>query len=156
MPFGKCALCLEIRELRDSHFLPAGFYRIMREGSGEDPVLLNKSAAFMSSAQARTHLLCGECERRFNGGGEDWVLKNCWRSPTNFPLHSALMGATPFLDDQGFRSYEGQKLPGVDIEQLAYFARAFSGARACTTGASARRRTSGSRSGRTRKRCDGT
>src|SRR5687768_8597876 len=64
MPVGTCALCLETRELRDSHFLPAGFYRIMREGSGEDPVLVNKSAAFMSSAQARAHLLCGECEHR--------------------------------------------------------------------------------------------
>jgi hypothetical protein len=121
MPVGTCALCLETRELRDSHFLPAGFYRIMREGSGEDPVLVNKSAAFMSSAQARAHLLCGECEHRFNDGGEDWVLKNCWRSPTDFPLHSALIGATPFVDEQGFRSYEGKKIPGVEIDKLAYF-----------------------------------
>jgi hypothetical protein len=121
MPVGPCALCLEIRELRDSHFLPAGFYRIMREGSGDDPVLVNKSAAFMSSAQARAHLLCGECEHRFNDGGEDWVLKNCWRSATNFPLHSTLMGATPFVDEEGFRSYEDKKIPGVEIDKLAYF-----------------------------------
>jgi hypothetical protein len=121
MPVGTCALCFETRELRDSHFLPAGFYRIMREASGEDPVLVNKSAAFMRSAQACAHLLCGECEHRFNDGGEDWVLKNCWRSPTNFPLHSALMGATPFVDEQGFRSYEGKKIRGVEIAKLAYF-----------------------------------
>lgn len=49
----------------------------MREGSGEDPVLVKKSTAFVSSAQARAYLLCEECERRFNDGGEDWVLKNC-------------------------------------------------------------------------------
>ena len=79
------------------------------------------SAAFMSSAQAHAHLLCGDCEHRFNDGGEDWVLKNCWRSPTNFPLHSALMGATPFVDEQGFRSYEGKKISGVEIDKMAYF-----------------------------------
>lgn len=49
------------------------------------------------------------------------VLKNCWRSPTDFPLHSALIGATPFVDEQGFRSYEGKKIPGVEIDKLAYF-----------------------------------
>jgi hypothetical protein len=121
MAVGACALCLEARELRDSHFLPAGFYRIMRDGSSENPVLVNKSAAFMSSAQARAHLLCAECERRLNDGGEDWVLKNCWRSPANFPLHSALPAATRFLDEKGFRSYEGQKISSMAIDKLSYF-----------------------------------
>jgi hypothetical protein len=120
MPVGTCALCLQTRELRDTHFLPAGCYRIMREGSGEDPVLVNKSAAFISSAQARAHLLCGECEHRFNNDGENWV-KNCWRSPTDFPVHSALSAATPLVDEQGFRVYEGKKIPGVEIDKLAYF-----------------------------------
>lgn len=123
MPVGKCALCLKTRELRESHFLPAGFYRIIREGEtlNENPVLVNKTAALLSSAQARAHLLCSECEGRFNKGGEDWVLKNCWRSPTNFPLHSALTAVEAFLDDKGFRAYEGKKAPGVESDKLAYF-----------------------------------
>ena len=76
MPLGKCALCLEAGELRDSHFLPAGFYRILREGAPTaNPVFVNKMSAIMSSAQARAHLLCAECERRFNDGGEDWVRR---------------------------------------------------------------------------------
>lgn len=122
MPVGKCALCLQTRELCDSHFLPAGFYRIIRKATPtENPVLVNKTSAFMSSAQARKHLLCGECEQRFNKDGEDWVLKNCWRSPTDFPLHSALMAETPFLDDEGFTSYQGKKVEAVDIDKLAHF-----------------------------------
>jgi hypothetical protein len=56
-----------------------------------------------------------------NDGGEDWVLKKCWRSPTTFPLHSGLLGATPFLDEKEFRSYEGLKIPGVAIDKLSYF-----------------------------------
>src|SRR4051812_38102324 len=119
MAVGKCALCLETRELRKSHFLPAGFYRIMREGAPtENPVLVNKTSAFMSSAQVKAYLLCGECEQRFNQAGEDWVLKNCWRSATEFHLHSRLMGATPLVDEEGFRSYEGAKIPGIAIDKV--------------------------------------
>lgn len=122
MPVGTCALCLKTRELRDSHFLPAGFYRIISQATPtESPVLLNKTSAFMSSAHSRGYLLCAECERRFNDGGEDWVLKNCWHSPAEFPLHSSLTGATPFVDDSGFTSYEGRNVAGIDIDQLAYF-----------------------------------
>ena len=123
MPVGTCALCLERRQLHDSHFLPAGFYRIIRSGQtpNENPVLVSKTAAFLSSAQASAHLLCSECEERFNKGGEDWVLKNCWHSTTMFPLHSALSGVVPFVDDKGFRAYDGTKVPGVEIDRLAYF-----------------------------------
>jgi hypothetical protein len=83
--------------------------------------MVDKTAAFMSSAQARVQLLCGECEHRFNQDGENWVLDNCWRSPTHFPLHSALMAAPPLLEDCGFRSWEGFKVSGVDVGKLAYF-----------------------------------
>ena len=49
------------------------------------------------------------------------MLKNCWRSPTNFRLHSALTRVDVLLDDKGFRVYEGKKVPGVEIDKLAYF-----------------------------------
>ena len=31
--------------------------------------------SLLSSEQATAYLLCGECEERFNSGGETWVLK---------------------------------------------------------------------------------
>ena len=123
MVVGKCALCEKTRELCDSHLLPAGFYRITGEGEtpNKHPVRVNKTAAVYSSDQARAHILCSECEDRFNREGEDWVLKNCWRSPTNFPLHSALAAVDALFDDRGFRAYEGKKVSGVDIDKLTYF-----------------------------------
>jgi hypothetical protein len=81
----------------------------------------NNTTAIMSSAQVKAHLLCAECEERFNQGGEDWVLKDCWRSPTALPLHSALMPVPTLVDDRGFRSWEGFKVPGVHVRKLAYF-----------------------------------
>ena len=119
MQIGKCALCLKTRELCDSHLLPAAFYRILAEG--EVVVVDKDKTAVLTSAQARAHLLCSDCETRFNREGEDWVLKNCWRSPKRFLLHSALAAAIPFFDKNGARVYKGREISGINIEKLTYF-----------------------------------
>ena len=125
MRAGTCALCLKTRDLRDSHLLPAGVYRVLSAGAPPGqraPVIVDKDkTAVLSSAQARAHLLCSDCEGRLNAGGEDWVLKNCWRSPTRFPLHATLTNATPLFNDKGARVYPGRQVPGVDIDKLIYF-----------------------------------
>jgi hypothetical protein len=121
VPTGKCALCLQTADLQDSHFMAAGFYTIIRRADGENPVLISKNAALLTSAQARAHLLCLECERRFNENGENWVIEHCWQSAHNFQMHSALTSVEPFLDEDGFRAYEGKKIAGVEIGKLAYF-----------------------------------
>ena len=126
MRAGTCALCLKTRDLRDSHLLPAGVYRVLSAGAPpgqQAPVIVDKDkTAVLSSAQARAHLLCSDCEGRLNAGGEDWILKNCWRSPTRFPLHATLTNATPLFNDKGARVYPGRQVPGVDIDKLTYFA----------------------------------
>lgn len=119
MPVGKCALCWKTRELCDSHLLPAAFYRILNKG--EVVVVDKDKTAVLTSAQARAHLLCSDCEARFNSGGEDWVLKNCWRSRTQFPLHSALTTAIPFSSRNGARVYRGRAVSGIDMDKLTYF-----------------------------------
>ena len=119
MPIGKCALCWTTGELCDSHLLPAGFYRILNKG--EVVVVDKDKTAVLTSTQASAHLLCADCEERFNREGEDWVLKNCWRSRTRFPLHSALTTSTPFYDKNGARVYKGREVSGIDINKLTYF-----------------------------------
>lgn len=123
MPVRKCALCLQIRELCDSHVIPAAFYRILREGTkrGNDPVVVHKNTALFSSDQARAHLLCSDCKDRLNRGCEDWVLRNCWRSSTSFPLHAALTSVQALFDDGDIRAYAGKMVPGVDVGKLIYF-----------------------------------
>ena len=123
MPVRKCALCLQMRELCDSHVIPAGFYRILRVGAtrGNDPVLVHKTTAFLSSDQARAHLLCSDCENRFNRGGEDWALKNCWRSSTSFPLNAGLTSVKALFDNGDICAYAGKTVPGVDVGKLIYF-----------------------------------
>ena len=67
MPIGSCRLCQKERPLQDSHLMPAGIYAIVRDGDhpADHPVLMMKGAAVATSAQARAHMLCAECERRF-------------------------------------------------------------------------------------------
>jgi hypothetical protein len=115
-----CALCGLPSELKDSHFLPAGFYRLLSDQSA--PVIISPAGAAMSSAQARAHLLCDKCEQRFNRGGEDWVLRHAWHSSSNFPLHAALSASVPFVDDQEFRAFNSREIGSIDTDRIVYFA----------------------------------
>ena len=125
MPIGTCGLCrASAVELLDSHFMPSGFYRIARdeERVNPNPVLVNEEVSLVSSEQAKDYFLCAACERRFNETGEDWVLRNCWRDETDFPLRSILFASTPSpLSNEGFTVYEGANIDGVEPDQLAYF-----------------------------------
>jgi hypothetical protein len=104
--------------------MPAGIYSIVRNGPHpeEHPVLITKGASVATSAQARAHMLCAECESRFDKGGEEWVIENCWHDDAAFPLRTALLRQTPFVDEPGFRAYEARNVSGVELNQLVYFA----------------------------------
>ncbi len=60
-----CALCLQNRELRDSHLVPKALYRLARalnRPSKPDPVLLTSSGRKQTSFRASQYLLCADCE----------------------------------------------------------------------------------------------
>jgi hypothetical protein len=99
--------------------MPAGLYRIV---SDDNPVLITKGASLLTSAQARAHMLCAECEGRLNKGGEEWVIENCWRDDAEFPIRTALLASTPIVDESGFRAYDGRTISGVGLDRLVYFA----------------------------------
>ena len=123
---GTCCLCLERDTvLRDSHLMPRGFYKIARR-AGErnpNPIVVGDGKAVKTSKQVSDYLLCDSCEDRFNKRGEKWVQENCWHSQTQFPLWSALRGASAvYAPNQDFAIYEGAAIPAVDVDRLAYFA----------------------------------
>jgi len=75
-----------------------------------------------TSKQVSDYLLCRACEDRFNQGGEKWVSENCWRSETEFPLHTALSAATPVdAGPSGYKVYAGASIADVDTIRLTYF-----------------------------------
>jgi hypothetical protein len=124
MSLGTCRLCGKTRELQRSHFLPAAFYSMARKASltGESPVVLMGTTMVMTDREARTPLLCSDCEESFNKRGENWVIKHCWRSQSDFPLLERLRAAEAFTLEPGFASFQAATIPDVDVAQLVYFA----------------------------------
>jgi len=120
---GVCRLCLETKLLRKSHFIPAALYPKHRK-----PNYATRSCSGPLDSKAkhiRAHLLCADCEQRFEQGGESEVLH--WVNPKGtFRLHERLSIAlprdyNPFDLDQSINRYSGADI-GVDTDKFAYFA----------------------------------
>jgi hypothetical protein len=122
---GACKLCRQAAEIRNSHLLSAGFYRLARtpNDSNAHPVVITANIAIKSSREVKAPLLCDDCEKRFNVRGEDWVLRNCLREAA-FPLQETLIREQPLHVDShaNFAVFPGTAVSGVSIEHLSYFA----------------------------------
>jgi hypothetical protein len=122
---GDCALCLAKQvPLMDSHYIPAGLYKVSRQPqqTNPNPILVSATTAVTTSKQASDYLLCAQCERRLNDGGEHWVISNVWRDPSTFPLRESLLAAGAVPSDPDFIVFEGATIPEVDTDKLCYFA----------------------------------
>jgi hypothetical protein len=122
---GECLLCHQPnQELQDSHFLPAGVYRVLRNEGTEDgnpnPVLFSEEGAVQTSRQITDFVFCRDCEQRLNRNGEDYFLKYCWRR-NGFRLHAVLSAATPSVVAGRIKVYAADELSEVDIQKLTYF-----------------------------------
>jgi hypothetical protein len=124
-PTGRCPLCLETRQLDESHFLPAGTYRLSR-GQGLDnpnPFLISPNMCLQTSAQVKDYLLCHDCEQLFNRRGERWIMNNCYREQDgNFELRKCLQNVEPFLWGEDGGGFDTADVPGIDHGQIVYFA----------------------------------
>jgi len=121
---GICALCRRSdQELQDSHFLPAGVYRVIRDETQDnpDPLKFNDDAVFQDSKQVSDYLLCRECELRLNKNGEHWFLANCWRK-NRFLIASALDSATVAASSEEIKVYHAAEIPKLNVAALTYFA----------------------------------
>ncbi len=124
MKKGKCELCHAVANLHDSHYMPKSGYKKMRatDLKNPNPVVLAGGKAKQSSLQVRDYKFCGECEERFNKGGERWILS---KIPKNygepFWLHTLLNSKTPMLNSNDLL-FPQASISEVDMQKLAYFA----------------------------------
>ena len=123
MPIGKCKLCLrEGVELQKSHFLPAGGYKLIQSFDGSPPVVTKDGIAIQTNEQITAHILCSECEERFNKNGEDWVMRYCKRHHEGFRLIELIAGASPMTPPGApMRAYSTRAIPEIDMNKLVYF-----------------------------------
>lgn len=121
---GICALCFQAdQELCESHFLPAGVYRVTRDEAQDnpDPLKLTDDGVFQDSTQISDYLLCGDCEERLNKNGERWFLAHCSRKD-QFLLASKLDGARPADSSGTIKVYHAAGISTIDSSAIVYFA----------------------------------
>jgi hypothetical protein len=120
-PIGECRLCLRERELQLSHLLPRAVYDYLRQGDpGKNlPVIMTDRITVKDNEQLKDHLLCEECEDRFNKNGESYALSVMWTGE-RFKLLDQLNAASA-IGRHGNSRFSGRDI-GVDMDKLAYFA----------------------------------
>jgi hypothetical protein len=114
---GQCKLCLQQKQLRESHLMPDALYARGKKGIQ----YATRSQSGQNPEHMKAHLLCSNCEQRFNRLGESEVLR--WLAPKarkQFPLHDRLRVALPCAEIPQYSIYKGADV-GVDTEKFAYF-----------------------------------
>jgi hypothetical protein len=118
MPVGTCKLCLKVGDLLKSHMMPAALYGDRRK----EFQVTTLSGTVMTKTQMKQHLLCRDCEQRFDRNGESHVLGAI--APKNsraFPLHDRMKIAYPRDSDSSSSRFFGPDFR-LDMDQFAYFA----------------------------------
>jgi hypothetical protein len=124
MPQGTCKLCLEDKELCDSHYLPKRLYAFgrARQMKNPNPLVVSDKSAKQVSDQLRGHVFCKGCEELLNKNGEAWVLA---RIPHDygepFLLQEALAPEKPLVIGRDVNIYDGSSIKAFDMEKLVYF-----------------------------------
>jgi len=122
-----CRLCLEFRELQDSHLSPKALYKYVLRSSTSDgsaPVIIDfvDNTVVQRNFQPKEYLLCRECEQLFNSHGENFVNRNCYRKEGRFPLRDKLEGIQPFDVYNGKRIWTSdQRLNKINVAALEHF-----------------------------------
>jgi len=128
MLVGRCKLCLEVAELRNSHFLPASLYRKSRTPGEKNPnpILVTRDVSVATSEQVTDFVLCSECEKRLDVNGERYVMSQV-NDGRAFPLLDALTAISPVRLGPGgggrpeFLCYKQSTTPFIKRDHLAYF-----------------------------------
>jgi hypothetical protein len=123
MASGVCKLCLQTKDLANSHFIPSALYKPLHASElpvGE-PMMLTHKRIIQSSRQITAHAFCHDCEQMFNRGGEAWLLDKL-ATLTNFPLRDMVMRGTPAIDEQDFKAYCCSQIPTVDFSKIVHLA----------------------------------
>lgn len=124
MQEGRCKLCLEDKELCDSHYLPKRLYAFCRakQMRNANPFVPQGRRGRQVADQLRGYVFCPGCEDLFSRNGEAWVLANIPRDyGAPFPLQDALGPEKPLAIGEDVNLYDGSAIKQFDMDKLVYF-----------------------------------
>jgi hypothetical protein len=107
--------------LQDSHYIPRGMYKRIRDAkrTNPNPILISRKLTSSTSRQCTDYVFCADCEQRLNRG-ESWLMKSVAHG-RRFPLRDRLDVALPKSVLSEATVYNGG-LAGIDTQKLGYFA----------------------------------
>lgn len=120
---GVCRLCEKAANLCDSHLIPASIFRVLRSTTITpcDPVKISRELTTRTSRQISDYLLCVECEASLRDGGENWVVRNCYRGGNIFPLREYVLKSQVVDDGEMAKIYSTKPNPDIDKDALTFF-----------------------------------
>lgn len=121
----KCELCLENKELKNSHLMPKALYKKLKGAFDGDDLVLNQShdkSSVYTDFQITAHFLCAECESLFSRLGENSVVSECHGGTDKFPLLHRINEAKHFASIRGERWFNPIKCEFPNTERYLYFA----------------------------------
>lgn len=123
MKHGKCKLCLQMRDLQNSHLMAAALYKKSRTPTNRNPnpLRVTARASVQTSHQLSNFVFCKDCEDRFNKNGERYVLSQVYDG-IRFPLLDTMQTLAPSWRHPEFGGYDVNVMPSVDRNKLGYFA----------------------------------
>jgi hypothetical protein len=109
MERGMCKLCLFENDLQDSHFLGKSVYKTL-SGLDSPSIMFTNDSAMQLTGQLRDYVFCHDCEQKFNHRGEMWMHSRIG-TMAEFKLLDLFSGQTPLFAEEGFKLYDGAKVP---------------------------------------------
>lgn len=116
---GTCKLCLREADLCSSHYLCRSLYRLSRT-DGDDPIMSSPLFIQPTQRQVQDYVFCRPCEKRFDDGGENYVMRLINRE-NDFRLFSMIRATLRRRSEGDFTVYSADDM-NLDTSALAYFA----------------------------------
>lgn len=112
-----CRLCLEERELQESHVIPKWAYKRARDErfTNPNPIIVSDGVAVQHSKQVKEFMLCVECEHKF-GRRENYVAGITYQRDERAPLLD-LVGNVVLEHERARLALPGQ----LNLADLVYF-----------------------------------
>jgi hypothetical protein len=121
MKTGICKMCLEEKNLIESHLIPRGVYSLL--GTEEsDPIKISADVIMQTSRQTKTYLLCKECDNLLNKCGETWVIPKLMTWDKGFPLHDIIAKVPADSTEGETAAYAAGRNAEINIEAITHFA----------------------------------
>ena len=121
MKTGTCPGCLKPKGLVSSHLVSRAVYDYLRTNDLH-PFVAARGAVRATSDQLQADLLCRDCERMLNDGGEKWILGKLCTIDRKFPLYDLLQQQAPIETRPDGETFAAGTNPGIDVQSITHFA----------------------------------